>query len=452
MRIVRFENIRSLYEIATESGLSQYIAVQLDDKKIEVDRWAFERMARCASEIDASIIYSHYRERQSDGRVELHPCIEYQPGSLRDDFDFGSLILINVSDLLSVSSDLLDEEWIDGGWYALRLRLSVGRTIALLPEYLYTVEKVDYRLSGEKQHDYVDPRNRDYQIEMEEALTQHLYEINGLAPLEKRCVDLTSEEFAVEATVIIPVRNRVKTVADAVKSALSQKADFEYNVIVIDNGSTDGTRELLGELQQRDSRLNVIELEGTEGYGIGGCWNLGVTDERCGRFAVQLDSDDVYSGEDTLQKIVDKFYEENCGMVIGTYMMTNFEMEPIPPGKIDHAEWTDENGANNALRINGLGAPRAFYTPLFREILLPNTSYGEDYAIGIRLSRDYKIGRIYDVIYNCRRWEGNSDAALSIEKVNANNKYKDYLRSCELISRVLRNENEGLSYRDENIL
>ncbi len=333
----------------------------------------------------------------------------------------------------------MDKEWLDGGWYAMRLRLSLYGSIQLLPEFLYTVEKIDYRKSGQKQHDYVDPRNRQYQIEMEQTLTNHLKLINAIAPAEKKEVDIDNAEFDIEASVIIPVRNRVNTIKDAVTSALSQHTDFDYNVIVVDNASTDGTSELLTSID--DSRLHVVRLNGSEGMGIGGCWNLAVLDSRCGRFAVQLDSDDVYSSDETLQKIVDKFRKEKCAMVIGSYMMTDFEMNPIPPGKIDHAEWTDDNGANNALRINGLGAPRAFFTPLFRQILLPNTSYGEDYAMGIRLSRDYKIGRIYDVLYNCRRWEGNSDAALSVEKVNANNFYKDFLRTCELEARMQINDN-----------
>lgn len=434
--ILRFTNISELREAVCSNSLEKYVLLQLDNRKVEFDAWAVQRMIQVANQTDATMVYADYRERQDTGEILLHPCINYQPGSLRDDFDFGSVVLINIADLLAASEDFDSEEneMPDGGWYALRLRLSIANMFVRIPEFLYTVERVDYRKSGEKQHDYVDPRNRAYQIAMEQALTQHLFEINALAPEDKQAVDIDSEHFDVEASVIIPVRNRVKTIGDAVKSALSQVADFKFNVIVIDNGSTDGTRELLKSIE--DNRLNVIELSGLEGYGIGGCWNLGVLDSRCGRFAVQLDSDDVYSGKDTLQKIVDTFREDQCAMVIGSYMMTDIDLNPIPPGKIDHAEWTDDNGANNALRINGLGAPRAFFTPLFRQILLPNTSYGEDYAIGIRLSRNYRIGRIYDVLYNCRRWDGNSDAALSVEKVNANNYYKDFLRTSELIARI----------------
>lgn len=443
MEIIRFKNIKQIREYALHTAKDEFIALTLDDRDVKLDEWALKRMLQAAESANATMLYSHYRERLSSGSLALHPCIEYQPGSLRDDFDFGSIVVINREDLLSASDDIEDDKWIDGGWYALRLRLSVRGVIMLLPEYLYTVERIDYRKSGEKQHDYVDPRNRAYQIEMEKILTRHLYEINALVDEEKKSVDIEEGDFDVEASVIIPVRNRVNTIGDAVKSALSQSASFKYNVIVIDNASTDGTRQVLQEIADSDSRLHLIQLDGSENMGIGGCWNMGVISEKCGRFAVQLDSDDVYSGTDTLQKIVDKFYTGKCAMVIGSYMMTDFELNPIPPGKIDHSEWTDENGANNALRINGLGAPRAFYTPIFRKILLPNTSYGEDYAMGIRLSREYKIGRIYDVLYNCRRWSGNSDAALSIEKVNANNKYKDYLRSCELIARIVNNNRKS---------
>ena len=435
----KFENIKSLYTHVLDSVDKDYVLVQIGKRNVALDSWAEQRMINVAEQTNASIVYSHYREKTDDGTIENHPCRAYQSGRLRADVDFGDVVLITTAILIGECIDLLDKEWLDGGWYAMRLRLSLYGSIQLLPEFLYTVEKIDYRKSGQKQHDYVDPRNRQYQIEMEQTLTNHLKLINAIAPAEKKEVDIDNAEFDIEASVIIPVRNRVNTIKDAVTSALSQHTDFDYNVIVVDNASTDGTSELLASID--DSRLHVVRLNGSEGMGIGGCWNLAVLDSRCGRFAVQLDSDDVYSSDETLQKIVDKFRKEKCAMVIGSYMMTDFEMNPIPPGKIDHAEWTDDNGANNALRINGLGAPRAFFTPLFRQILLPNTSYGEDYAMGIRLSRDYKIGRIYDVLYNCRRWEGNSDAALSVEKVNANNFYKDFLRTCELEARMQINDN-----------
>lgn len=435
---IQFTNVEALRNEVLDC-IDQYVFLKIGHRHVELDENCVSRMEQVAFDIDASMVYSHYREVQKDGSITPHPCIEYQAGSLRDDFDFGDVVLLNVQDVLEVTEDFdaSVSQLADGGWYALRLMLSMKSHIKLIPEYLYTVERVDFRKSGEKQHDYVDPRNRQYQIQMEQVLTHYLTLTKALAPDEKEEVDILSGDFPVRASVIIPVRNRVGTIGDAVKSALTQETDFDFNVIVIDNGSTDGTRELLESIN--DPRLVLIKLSGNEGLGIGGCWNRGITDERCGRFAVQLDSDDVYSGSDTLKRIVSKFIEGRYGMVIGSYMMTDFNLNPIPPGLIDHKEWTDGNGPNNALRINGLGAPRAFFTPLLREILFPNTSYGEDYAVGLRISRNYKIGRIYDPIYFCRRWEGNSDAALSVERVNANNYYKDFLRTTEVMARSIDN-------------
>lgn len=405
-------------------------------------------MLRIGEDTDATMVYSSYRTREKDGEEKAHPVIDYQPGSLRDDFDFGAVVALNTADVLAFTEDFDKDEssMLDGGWYALRLRLSLGRGFVHIPEMLYSIEKKDYRKSGEKQHDYVDPRNREYQMEMENVLTQHLYEINAMVDDVRKTVDLDQGEFPVEASVIIPVRNRVRTIGDAVRSALSQTTDFPFNVIVVDNGSDDGTSELLESID--DPRLKVISLTGKEGLGIGGCWNKAIFSEYCGRFAIQLDSDDMYSGDDTLQQIVDKFYEGDYAMVIGSYSMTDFNLNPIPPGVIAHREWSDDNGPNNALRINGLGAPRAFFTPILREFPLPNVSYGEDYAAALRITREYEIGRIYEPVYCCRRWEGNSDADLSIEKVNANNSYKDFLRTTELIAR-LRERNEDVERNDD---
>ena len=350
--------------------------------------------------------------------------------------------MLNAADVLAASENFPDEDnqMVDGGWYALRLRMSIGNTIAALPEYLYTVEKVDFRKSGEKQHDYVDPRNSLYQEQMERVFTEFLNDIDGLLPMTKSRVNLRTGDFPVEASVIIPVRNRVKTIKDAVESALSQTPDFTFNVIVVDNGSTDGTSEILQSID--DPRLIIISPDQSEHLGIGGCWNKAILSRHCGRFAVQLDSDDIYPNEKVLTKIVEKFYSDRCGMVVGSYMMTDIDLNPIPPGLIDHREWTDMNGANNALRINGFGAPRAFFTPIVRSILFPNVNYGEDYAMALRISREYAVSRIYDPIYYCRRWSGNSDADLSVEKVNSHNEYKDFIRSVELIARIRANVNE----------
>lgn len=440
MNIIRFTTVNDLREKILHLPLSQFVAVALDDRKIQLSTGALERMEEVAVDTDSTLTYSHFRERQTDGSLMAHPVIDYQPGSVRDDFDFGPLVLLNAADVLAATEDFTDEEsqYIDGGWYALRLRLSLGHLIAMVPEYLYTVERIDYRESGQKQHDYVNPLNAMRQKEMEEILTDHLYELDALVDEQPARIDPDQEEFTIEASVIIPVRNRVRTVGDAVRSALSQQTDFPYNVIVVDNGSTDGTRQLLEGFD--DPRLVLIEIDEDPAPCIGGCWNRALLDRACGRFAVQLDSDDVYSDQSVLREIVEKFRQERCAMVVGSYMLTDFNLNPIPPGVIDHKEWTDANGANNALRVNGFGAPRAFFTPIARRILFPNVSYGEDYAMCLRISREYAVGRIFRPLYFCRRWEGNSDAALSVEQVNANNNYKDFLRSVELIARVRKNK------------
>lgn len=417
---------------------AEYAMLYLSESLINMGLFAEERFLQIADDSRASMVYADYYEESEDA-LQPHPLIEYQEGSLRDDFAFGLVLLVRVSAwreaLLSLKT-----EYEFAGLYALRLALSRIAPIVHIDEYLYSVKEIDTRASGEKIFDYVNPRNRQVQIEMEKACTEHLKVIGAyLSPVFKE-IDWSkdSASFAVEASVIIPVRNRVRTIRDAIKSVLAQKTNFDFNLIVIDNHSTDGTTEAIGEFAS-DSRLVHIIPERKD-LGIGGCWNTGVHHPACGKFAVQLDSDDVYSSENTLQKVVDTFYEQQCAMVVGTYRMTNFAMEEIPPGVIDHKEWTLENGRNNALRINGLGAPRAFYTPLLRTINLPNTSYGEDYALGLRISREYRIGRIYDVIYLCRRWEDNSDASLSVEKMNRYNFYKDKLRTIELRARLFLNK------------
>lgn len=435
MKPIRFTTVDDLREKIFTNSLEQFILIQLDDKIISLDFNFMVRMEEVASDSDASITYCAFREIDGD-KIVPHPLNDYQFGSIRDDFDFGSLVLLNVADVLTASENFTRDESLspDGGWYALRLHMSMGRAIAYLPEFLYSVEKNDFRKSGEKQHDYVNPKNSFYQAHMERVFTDYLSEIEGLVPLHPLRPDLEAGDFEVEASVIIPVRNRVSTIKDAVESALSQKCDFPFNVIVVDNASTDGTRQLLESIS--DSRLVLLKAEEKDFLNIGGCWNKAILSEHCGRFAVQLDSDDLYPGADVLARIVEMFYNERCGMVVGSYLMTDFDLNPIPPGVIDHKEWTTLNGANNALRINGFGAPRAFFTPIVRNILFPNVSYGEDYAMALRISREYAVGRIFDPIYYCRRWQGNSDADLSIEKVNQNNAYKDFVRSVELIARI----------------
>jgi hypothetical protein len=433
------ETLRSIAEALSQ----KYLLIYTKEHPLEMGMFALDRMLSIAEDTKADMLYAdHYQlVAGENGPVrKKHPLIECQMGSLRDDFDFGSVLVFRASSFRrAVKAMTEDYRW--GALYDLRLRM---KKIVHINEYLYTEIETDNRKSGEKQFDYVDPKNREVQIEMEKVCTEHLKRIGAwLPPVFKEvafqiCSDsqLVSEtKLPVTASVVIPVFNRARTVKDAVESALAQKCDFPFNIIVVDNHSTDGTTKLLAEIAAKDSRVVHI-IPAKYDLGIGGCWNLAVHSEHCGEFAVQLDSDDVYSGPDTLAKIVAAFHEQKCAMVVGTYQMTDFNMNPIPPGVIDHREWTEENGRNNALRINGLGAPRAFWTPLLRKLNLPNTSYGEDYALGLRISREYRIGRIYDVLYCCRRWDGNSDAALDIDKINANNLYKDRIRTWELTARM----------------
>ena len=399
-----------------------------------------DRIASVAESTGADLLYSDYYElvEAPDGGTirRKHPVIDCARGALRDDFDFGPVLVFRSSSFLKALEGMNVERRF-GALYDLRLRMD---RIVHIGEYLYTEIETDLRKSGEKQFDYVNPRNREVQIEMEEICTEHLKRIGAyIAPGFRTVSPDPDFRPEVTASVIIPVFNRVRTVADAVHSALSQECDFDYNVIVVDNHSTDGTSEKLASIEDR--RLKVIVPE-RDDLGIGGCWNLAVNSPHCGMYAVQLDSDDIYRDGSTLQKIIDLFRSEGCGMVVGAYEMTDFDLNPLPPGIIDHREWTEENGRNNALRVNGLGAPRAFFVPLLRTIGFPNVSYGEDYAVGLRICREYRIGRIYEPLYCCRRWEGNSDAALSIERVNANNIYKDSIRTWELEARIRMNAND----------
>ena len=426
--VFKSETIR---RIAAESK-ADYALVYTKTTTLELGYMALERLLQIAQDTNAGLVYAdHYQVK--DGELVKAPVIDYQKGSLRDDFDFGSVLFFDAA-ALKESVQRMTESYQHAGLYDLRLKLSQRYALVHANEYLYSEVEEDNRKSGEKQFDYVDPRNRDRQIDMEKACTQHLKEIGGYLEPHFEDIDFNQGEFEVEASVIIPVRNREATIGAAIESVLKQQTKFKFNLIVIDNHSTDGTTEAIDAFKA-DGRVVHLVPERTD-LGIGGCWNYGVNSAHCGKFAVQLDSDDLYKDEHTLQTIVDAFYEQKCAMVIGSYMMTDFDLNELPPGVIDHKEWTPDNGRNNALRINGLGAPRAFYTPVLRSIGLPNTSYGEDYAMGLNISRHYQIGRIYDVLYLCRRWGGNSDAALSIEKVNANNLYKDRIRTWELEARI----------------
>lgn len=428
---------RTIVSIAQASE-ADFTLLYTKSDRLSIGMFALGRMMAIATDSAAGMVYAdHYKTIGNS--TTAAPVIDYQPGALRDDFDFGSLLLFNTPKLKEAAGRM-DRSYRFAGLYDLRLKLSETSPLVHINEFLYTEVENDNRKSGEKQFDYVDPKNHDRQIEMEQACTQHLQAIGGYLEPKFKSVDFSEGNFEYEASVIIPVRNRERTIRDAIQSVLCQKTDFLFNIIIVDNHSTDGTSAAIDEFTADKRVIHVIPERND--LGIGGCWNMGIHHEKCGRFAVQLDSDDLYSDENALATMVKAFYEQRCMMVVGTYRMTNFNMQTIPPGIIDHREWTPENGRNNALRINGLGAPRAFFTPLLRRLNLPNTSYGEDYAMGLRISRHYQIGRVYDVVYLCRRWDGNSDAALDVERVNKNNTYKDRLRTWELNARIAMNRKE----------
>ena len=400
-----------------------------------------ERMQQVLEMTGATMAYADRFQKIIEGgeaRIVEAPVIDYQQGALRDDFDFGAVLLWRTDRLQSLVAQM-DTDYEFAGLYDLRLRASqIGNEpLAHIPEYLYYEVEEDTRKSGEKLFDYVDPRNRQVQVEMEACVTAHLKRIGAYLKPGQYLPLPTAGDFPVTASVIIPCRNRARTIADAVSSALAQKvrAPYSFNVIVVDDNSTDGTAEIVASLKSKDERLVFIQQDKTW-HAIGGNWNVAIHDPRCGKYAIQLDSDDTYFDENTVQKFIDSFESGQYGMVIGTYQLTNMAGETLPPGVIDHREWTDDNGRNNALRINGLGAPRGFYVPLLRTINYPTTKYGEDYAVGLRISRDWPIGRIYDVLYNCRRWEDNSDANCDIVAMNRNNWYKDRLRTFELVARL----------------
>jgi len=423
---------------------TRYALFIITDRLFEISENSMETLFSEAQKTNAGWIYSDFYEKQNQTIIQ-HPLIDYQIGSIRDDFDFGYCFLLDVDlfnenfkNLLTIKNDFKHS-----GLYDLRLLISRVKHLIRIPEALYTVQKIDDSSESDKMFEYVDPKNRDVQIEMERVATHHLKEVNAfINPSRKNSIEL-KVEFNNEASVVIPVKNRANTIVDAIKSALNQKTNFEFNVIVVDNHSDDGTTNLVENISAENNKVIHI-IPKRKDLGIGGCWNEAILHPECGKFSVQLDSDDLYADENTLQKIVNKFYKQKCAMVIGSYKLTDLNLNEIPPGLIDHKEWTDENGHNNALRINGFGAPRAFFTPVIREIKFPDVSYGEDYAVGLAISRQYKIGRIYDCLYLCRRWEGNTDSFLSIEKQNENNFYKDSLRTKEIKERQEMNQ-KGLS-------
>lgn len=430
------DTVRMMAEIAK----TPYTLFFLKSQYIRMGFLALERMVQVAEMTGAGMVYADHYNVSLDGKRAEAPVIDYQMGSLRDDFDFGSAILFR-TDALKEAAARMTADYEAAGLYDLRLKVAQKYRVEHINEFLYSEVELDTRKTGEKLFDYVDPRNRAAQIEMEKAFTEYLKEVGAYLRPQFKEVTLEEGDFAVEASIMIPVRNRIATIHDAIRSALSQETTFKYNVFVVENGpechSTDGTTEAIDEYKDDPRVIHIIPTRND--IGVGGSWNMAAHHPQCGRFIVQLDSDDVYSGTDTLQKMVEAFYAQRCAMIIGAYMLTDIDLNMLPPGKIDHREWTPDNGRNNALRINGLGAPRAFFTPVLRQVNLPNVNYGEDYALGLAISRHYQIGRIYDVLYNCRRWDDNSDGDLSIEKNNRNNLYKDRIRTWELMARMALN-------------
>ena len=426
---------KELISIAN-TATTEWLFLQTEAGEIEFLPQAEKRFIEIAEATGAAMVYSDYYQITEDGKNPI-TTIEYQRGSLRDDFNFGAVILLNTGILKKITTHT-PENYEFAGLYDIRLKISETSSIFRIAEPLYLLTPVSATEAESRHFAYIDKKNRNVQIDMEKACTAHLKRIGALLTDNPKSVNLESESFDCEASIIIPVRNRQKTIADAIHSALGQQTNFKFNVLVVDNFSTDDTGNIIDRIAHTYSNVFKITPD-NDNLGIGGCWQLAINHSLCGKFAVQLDSDDIYQSPHTLQRIVDEFYRQRCAMLIGSYTITDFELNPIPPYLIDHAEWTDDNGRNNALRINGLGAPRAFFTPIIREIGFPNVSYGEDYAVGLRISREWKIGRIYDSVYLCRRWENNSDTGISLETLNRYNFYKDKIRTIELLRRIKQN-------------
>jgi hypothetical protein len=439
--MVRLDSLagRNIARILDETT-TDYVILTTQGEKLEMGARSVERLIDTAEDSGAGLVYSDFRD-ELDGVLVDHPLIDYKLGSIRDSFEFGSLLVVSkrATEAALQRHGSISQELQFGGLYDLRLKLSIDHPIVRIPEPLYTRIPADERASGERQFDYVDPRQRAYQSEMEEVATAHLKRIGAFLNAEFSARESTETKFNVRASIVIPVRNRESTIKDAVMSALTQQVTFDFNIIVVDNHSSDRTTEIVAELASQHSNLVHI-IPGRRDLGIGGCWNEAIYSKDCGEFAVQLDSDDLYKDPHTLFKIIGKFDEGPYAMVIGAYTIVNFDLQEVPPGLIDHREWTRDNGRNNALRINGLGAPRAFHVPTIRKTGFPNTSYGEDYAAALRLSRRYEIGRLFESLYFARRWEGNSDAALPIVTANRYDAYKDHLRTIEITARRRMNQ------------
>lgn len=419
------------------AGSTTYVGLSPAVSGFQIVADSVDFMVDCLEGQDAKMVYADYVMQTRGGVKRLRMLADAERHVARDTFDFGPLVVCRRVDAIRA---------IGGGpscqtssFYALTLGLE------RLGELYHTgvpvgfVMETDTRDSGVRQFDYVNPLNIEVQKEREEIFTAHLRAIGALAvPMEQRVEVKSHTQFKRRASVIIPVKNRVNTVGDAIRSALGQRTSFDFNVIVVDNHSGDGTTELIaGMAAESDQIVHIVPVR--EDLGIGGCWNEAVSSGECGRYAVQLDSDDLYSSDSSLQKMVDKMGERAYALVVGSYKLVDFNLADIPPGVIDHREWTDHNGSNNILRVNGMGAPRAFDTEWLRRHPMPNVSYGEDYAAILRATRQNLVGRVFDVVYLCRRWGGNSDAGLTDKAQAAHDAYKDKLRSDEIDARIAMN-------------
>jgi GT2 family glycosyltransferase len=422
-------------DLVLDGIATEYLLLLTGGRKLSLDASALETMLEAAASAGTGMVYSDFYEEDGHGK-DYHPLNDYQTGSVRDTFDFGPLRLFSVSAIRKGRKAYSPSAPVRfAGLYDLRLRVSIDHLIRHVAEPLYVVSTAGEASADAAIFAYVDPKNALVEKEMEAVFTGYLRGIRAYLPSRHlKAWDRPSASFPVEASVIIPVRNRKGKIEEAIMSALSQETDFSFNVLVVDNHSTDGTTAVLSDLARQHARLRHIVPLKTD-LGIGGCWNEALYNPSCGRYAVQLDSDDLYITTRTLQRIVDMLRKDGFAMVIGAYTLVDQDLKRIGPGLIDHREWSDENGHNNALRVNGLGAPRAFNTELMREIGFRNISYGEDYAAALRICREYRIGRIYDSLYLCRRWSGNTDAALTIEETNRNNAFKDRIRTDEILAR-----------------
>ncbi len=423
---------RSLGKALELAGSCPFIMIVPSTDTVSITTEETNRLLSVALEGGQALYYADYYTERRNTKNSC-PVISYEPGSIRDDFNFGPVMLFSnghIKACFNLFGPLTDTRW--AGLYELRLKASLTADVIRVPEPLSLV--VPRKSEAGSHFDYVDPAQKQYQQEMEAVATEHLKRCNAWCGHDLLPAPDDDSPYPLEASVVIPVKNRETTIDEAIRSALNQETDFDFNVLVVQNHSTDNTRQVIEAAAQRDPRVVQIIPERRD-LGIGGCWNEAIRSPLCGRFVCQLDSDDLYADTRALATVISALRDGNCGMLVGSYRLVNFQLEEIPPGIVDHREWTELNGRNNLLRVNGIGAPRAFTTGLLRRYPFPNVSYGEDYAVSLRISRDYRVGRIYEPVYLCRRWDDNTDADLPLEKINEYASYKDGLRTREILER-----------------